>query len=172
MIRILSVENLFPNWEKGGLCMSNKNGKLRKKFVRLGVSVVVIAILFAALALVPAFHSAEYEIRDNHLTVERTNKHNTNMDVELYVIDEKGNVRETTVKINFEENVKSYSFDDEYFKNILKTEDDVFIKEVKSDLITCVSSYTPGVAIVLGILLIILFVACFFLMFSIFSFTC
>ncbi len=152
--------------------MSNKNGKLRKKLIRLGASLVVIAIAFAALALVPAFHSAEYEIRDNHLTVERTNKHNTNMDVEVYVIDEKGNVREATVKINFEENVKNYSFDTEYFKNILKTEDDVFIKEVKSDLITCVSSYTPGVAIVLSILLIIVFVASFFLLHSILFITC
>ena len=152
--------------------MSGKNGKLRKKLVRLGVSVVVIAIMFAALALVPAFHSAEYEISDNHLVVERTNKHNTNMDVEVYVIDEKGNVRETSVKIYFEENVESYSFDQEYFKNVLETEDDVFIKEVKSDLITCVSNYTPGVALVLSILMIIVFVACFFLLISILSFTC
>lgn len=150
--------------------MSNKNVKLRKKLVRLGVSLVVIAIVFAALALVPAFHSADYEVRDNHLTVERTNKHNTNMDVEVYMIDEKGNVRETTVKIYFDENVESYSFDKEYFQNILDTEDDVFIKEVKSDLITCISNFTPGVAIVLSILMIIVFVACFFLLTSIFSF--
>ncbi len=150
--------------------MSNKNVKLRKKLVRLGVSLVVIAIVFAALALVPAFHSADYEIRDNHLTVERTNKHNTNMNVEVYMIDEKGNVRETTVKIYFDENVESYSFDKEYFQNILDTEDDVFIKEVKSDLITCISSFTPGVAIVLSILMIIVFVACFFLLFSILGF--
>lgn len=131
---------------------------------------MVIAIVFAALALVPAFHSADYEIRDNHLTVERTNKHNTNMNVEVYMIDEKGNVRETTVKIYFDENVESYSFDKEYFQNILDTEDDVFIKEVKSDLITCISSFTPGVAIVLSILMIIVFVACFFLLFSILGF--
>lgn len=150
--------------------MSNKNVKLRKKLVRLGVSLVVIAIVFAALALVPAFHSADYEICDNHLTVERTNKHNTNMNVEVYMIDEKGNVRETTVKIYFDENVESYSFDKEYFQNILDTEDDVFIKEVKSDLITCISSFTPGVAIVLSILMIIVFVACFFLLFSILGF--
>ena len=150
--------------------MSNKNVKLRKKLVRLGVSLVVIAIVFAALALVPAFHSADYEIRDNHLTVERTNKHNTNMNVEVYMIDEKGNVRETTVKIYFDENVESYSFDKEYFQNILDTEDDVFIKEVKSDLITCISSFTPVVAIVLSILMIIVFVACFFLLFSILGF--
>ena len=150
--------------------MSNKNVKLRKKLVRLGVSLVVITIVFAALALVPAFHSADYEIRDNHLTVERTNKHNTNMNVEVYMIDEKGNVRETTVKIYFDENVESYSFDKEYFQNILDTEDDVFIKEVKSDLITCISSFTPGVAIVLSILMIIVFVACFFLLFSILGF--
>lgn len=150
--------------------MSNKNVKLRKKLVRLGVSLVVIAIVFAALALVPAFHSADYEIRDNLLTVERTNKHNTNMNVEVYMIDEKGNVRETTVKIYFDENVESYSFDKEYFQNILDTEDDVFIKEVKSDLITCISSFTPGVAIVLSILMIIVFVACFFLLFSILGF--
>lgn len=150
--------------------MSNKNVKLRKKLVRLGVSLVVIAIVFAALALVPAFHSADYEIRDNHLTVERTNKHNTNMNVEVYMIDEKGNVRETTVKIYFDENVESYSLDKEYFQNILDTEDDVFIKEVKSDLITCISSFTPGVAIVLSILMIIVFVACFFLLFSILGF--
>lgn len=150
--------------------MSNKNVKLRKKLVRLGVSLVVIAIVFAALALVPAFHSADYEIRDNQLTVERTNKHNTNMNVEVYMIDEKGNVRETTVKIYFDENVESYSFDKEYFQNILDTEDDVFIKEVKSDLITCISSFTPVVAIVLSILMIIVFVACFFLLFSILGF--
>lgn len=131
---------------------------------------MVIAIVFAALALVPAFHSADYEICDNHLTVERTNKHNTNMNVEVYMIDEKGNVRETTVKIYFDENVESYSFDKEYFQNILDTEDDVFIKEVKSDLITCISSFTPGVAIVLSILMIIVFVACFFLLFSILGF--
>ena len=131
---------------------------------------MVIAIVFAALALVPAFHSADYEIRDNHLTVERTNKHNTNMNVEVYMIDEKGNVIETTVKIYFDENVESYSFDKEYFQNILDTEDDVFIKEVKSDLITCISSFTPGVAIVLSILMIIVFVACFFLLFSILGF--
>ena len=67
--------------------MSNKNVKLRKKLVRLGVSLVVIAIVFAALALVPAFHSADYEIRDNHLTVERTNKHNTKDYIWIFLLN-------------------------------------------------------------------------------------
>ena len=146
--------------------MSSKNVKFRKKLVKVGVSLVVIAIVFAALALVPAFHSAEYELCDNHLTVERTNKHNTGMDVKVYIIDEKGNVRDDIVKINFEENVERFDFDQEYFKSALNTEDDVYIAEVNSDLITCISNYTPGVAIILCIMMIIVFVACFFLLFS------
>lgn len=149
--------------------MSTKNGLLRKKLVRLVASIGVLAIVFAVWTFVPAFQSAKYEIRDNQLMVERENKYNTNIDVVLTVIDEKGNVREETVKVHFEEGKTSYTFDQEYFKNVLETEDDVYIAGVEEEVSNIFSNFTPAVNVIMIIVFILSLIACFFFMISFFS---
>lgn len=135
-----------------------KNGKLRKKLVGMAISAVVCAIALLLIGLVPAFQSADYKIADNQLIVERTNKYNTNMSVVLNVIDAKGNVEKETVKIYFDDQTK-LNFDQEYFKRLLQTDDDVYLVEVDSALITTFSNFTPFVSTMLVILFIISIVA-------------
>lgn len=149
--------------------MSKKNGELRKKLVRLVASLGVLAIFMAILALVPAFQPAEYEIKDNQLIVERNNMYNTNMDVVLTVIDEKGNVREENVKVNFEANEINYTFDQEYFKAALETEDDVYIVDVDSELDSFFSNFTPVIRVIMIIVFILSLIACFFVMMAMFN---
>lgn len=144
--------------------MSKMNEKLRKKLVRLGISVVVLAIVFAVMALVPAFQDADYEIRDNQLTVVIENKYYTNMDVVVNVIDERGNVTSETVKIYFEEGKTNYTFDQEYFKNALETEDSVYVIDVENDTLSVFSNYTTFISIILGVLTVIALVAVFNIM--------
>lgn len=144
--------------------MSKMNEKLRKKLVRLGISVVVLAIVFAVVALVPAFQDADYEIRDNQLTVVIENKYYTNMDVVVNVIDERGNVTSETVKIYFEEGKTNYTFDQEYFKNALETEDSVYVIDVENDTLSVFSNYTTFISIILGVLMVIALVAVFNIM--------
>lgn len=155
---------LRSNEQKEGFCMSKMNEKLRKKLVRLGISVVVLAIVFAMVALVPAFQDADYEIRDNQLTVVIENKYYTNMDVVVNVIDERGNVTSETVKIYFEEGKTNYTFDQEYFKNALETEDSVYVIDVENDTLSVFSNYTTFISIILGVLMIIALVAVFNIM--------
>ena len=135
-----------------------KNGKLRKKLVGMAISAVVCAIVLLLIGLVPAFQSADYKIADNQLIVERTNKYNTNMSVVLNVIDDKGNVEKETVKIYFDDQTK-LNLDQEYFKRLLQTDDDVYLVEVDSALITTFSNFTPFVSTMLVILFIISIVA-------------
>ena len=151
--------------------MSKMNEKLRKKLVRLGVSVVVLAIVFALMALVPAFQHADYEIRDNQLTVVIENKYYTNMDVAVNVIDERGNVTSETVKIYFEEGKTNYTFDHEYFKNALETEDSVYVIDVENDILSVFSNYTTFISIILGVLMVIALVAVFNIMMFIMGLT-
>ncbi len=149
--------------------MSKKNGELRKKLVRMVASLGVLAIFMAILALVPAFQQAKYEIQDNQLIVERKNMYNTNMDVVLTVIDEKGNVREETVKVHFEENEINYTFDQEYFKNSLETEDDVYIVDVDGELDSFFSNFTPVIRVIMIIVFVLSLIACFFFIMSMFN---
>ncbi len=151
--------------------MSKKNGMLRKKLVRVGISVVVLAITLAVFALVPAFQSAKYEISDNQLVVERENMYNTNMDVVVNIIDDRGNVTRETVKIYFEGDETNYTYDQEYFKNVLETEDDVYVIEVEDGLFTTFSNYTTFVKILMIITFIIAMIACFSLMMFILGLT-
>lgn len=151
--------------------MSKKNEKLRKKLVRLGISVVVLAIMLAVFAFVPAFQSAKYEICDNQLVVERENVYNTNMDVIVNIIDDRGNVTRETVKVYFAGNETNYTYDQEYFKNILETEDDVYVIDVEDGLFTTFSNYTPLVTAFMIISFIIAMIACFSLMMFILGFT-
>lgn len=150
--------------------MSKKNEMLRKKLVRLGISVVVLAIMLAVFGLVPAFQSAKYEICDNQLVVERENMYNTNMGVIVNIIDGRGNVTRETVKVYFEGDETNYTFDQEYFKDILDTEDDVYVIEAEDGLFTTFSNYTTFVSVLMVILFIIAMIACFSLMMSIFDF--
>lgn len=149
--------------------MSKKNGELRNKLVRLVASFGVLAIFMAILALVPAFQQAKYEIQDNQLIVERNNMHNTNMDVILTVIDENGNVREETVKVHFEEDEINYTFDQEYFKNALETEDDVYIVDIDGELDSFFSNFTPVIRALMIIVFVLSLIACFFFIMSIFN---
>ena len=149
--------------------MSKKNGELRKKLVRLVASFGVLAIFMAILALVPAFQQAKYEIQDNQLIVERNNMYNTNMDVILTVIDENGNVREETVKVHFEEDEINYTFDQEYFKNALETEDDVYIVDIDGELDSFFSNFTPVIRALMIIVFVLSLIACFFFIMSIFN---
>lgn len=149
--------------------MSTKNGLLRKKLARLVVSIAVVAIMLAVWGLVPAFQTAEYEIRDNQLTVERDNKYNTNMDVAVIIIDERGNVKEEFVKVHFDEGKTSHIYDEEYFKNVLETEDDVHIVSVETELRNLFSNFTPVVNVIAVITFIITMIACFCFMMSLFN---
>ena len=149
--------------------MSTKNGLLRKKLARLVVSIAVVAIMLAVWGLVPAFQTAEYEIRDNQLTVERDNKYNTNMDVAVIIIDERGNVKEEVVKVHFDEGKTTHIYDEEYFKNVLETEDDVHIVSVESELRNLFSNFTPVVNTIAVITFIITMIACFCFMMSLFN---
>lgn len=149
--------------------MSKMNEKLRKKLVRLGASLGVLAIFMAILALVPAFQQAKYEIHDNQLIVERNNMYNTNMDVVLTVIDENGNVREETVKVHFEEDEINYTFDQEYFKNALETEDDVYIVDIDGELDSFFSNFTPAIRVIMVIVFVLSLIACFFFIMSMFN---
>ncbi len=149
--------------------MSTKNGLLRKKLARLVVSIAVVAIMLAVWGLVPAFQTAEYEIRDNQLTVERDNKYNTNMDVAVIIIDERGNVKEEVVKVHFDEGKTTHIYDEEYFKNVLETEDDVHIVSVETELRNLFSNFTPVVNVIAVITFIITMIACFCFMMSLFN---
>ena len=160
---------LRSNEQKEGFCMSKKNGELRNKLVRLVASFGVLAIFMAILALVPAFQQAKYEIQDNQLIVERNNMYNTNMDVILTVIDENGNVREETVKVHFEEDEINYTFDQEYFKNALETEDDVYIVDIDGELDSFFSNFTPVIRALMIIVFVLSLIACFFFIMSIFN---
>lgn len=128
--------------------MSKKNVKIR--IILLVILTVLFAIEIALIALVPEFQYLTYEIRDNQLVVIRENMCNTNLDVSLNVIDEKGNKRKETVKVYFEGNETKYTFDQEYFKEVLETEDDVHVIEVKTSL----SNYTKPIDIILSILIV------------------
>lgn len=150
--------------------MSKMNGKLRKKLVRLGISVVVIALVLAVIAVVPVFKSARTEIKDNQLTIVRENLHHRSVDVVVNMIDDKGNVEKVTVKINLEGEKTNYTFDQEYFKRVLDTEDNVYIVEIEDDLFNSFSNYTPWVSVIYAILFIIAMVACWYFMMSIMSF--
>lgn len=147
--------------------MSKMNEKLRKKLVRLGISVIVIAIVFAVLAVVPVFQTAKTEIKDNQLTVVRENLHHKGVKVVVNVIDDKGNVEKVTVKINFEGDETNYTFDQEYFKRVLDTEDNVYIVEIENNLFI---NYTPWVSVIFVILFIIIMIACLYFMMTIMSF--
>ncbi len=147
--------------------MSKMNEKLRKKLVRLGISVIVIAIVFAVLAVVPVFQTAKTEIKDNQLTVVRENLHHKGVEVIVNVIDDKGNVEKVTVKINFEGDETNYTFDQEYFKRVLDTEDNVYIVEIENNLFI---NYTPWVSVIFVILFIIIMIACLYFMMTIMSF--
>lgn len=149
--------------------MSTKNGLLRKKLVRLVVSIAVVAIMLAVWGLVPVFQTAEYEILDNQLTVERDNKYNTNMDVAVIIIDERGNVKEEVVKVHFDEGKTTHIYDEEYFKNVLETEDDVHIVSVETELRNLFSNFTPVVNVIAVITFIITMIACFCFMMSLFN---
>lgn len=149
--------------------MSTKNGLLRKKLVRLLVSIAVIAIMLAVWGLVPAFQTAKYEICDNQLTVERENKYNTNMDVAVIIIDERDNVKEEVVKVYFDEGKTTHIYDEEYFKNLLETEDDVHIVSVETELRNLFSNFTPVVNVIAVITFIITMIACFYFMMSLFN---
>ncbi len=161
---------LSSNERKEGLCMSKMNEKLRKKLVGLGISVVVIALVLAVLAVVPVFKSARTEIKDNQLTIVRENLHHKSVDVVVNMIDDKGNVEKVTVKINLEGDETNYTFDQEYFKRVLDTEDNVYIVEIEEDLFNSFSNYTPWVSVVCAILFIIAMIACWFFMMCVFSF--
>lgn len=151
--------------------MSQKNGMLRKKLVRLGISVVVLAIMLAVFAFVPAFQSAKYNICDNQLVVERENMYNTNMDVIVNIIDDRGNVTRETVKVYFEGDETNYTFDQEYFKDILETEDAVYVIDVEDGLFATFSNYTTFVTVFMVISFIIAMIACFSLMMLILGLT-
>lgn len=147
--------------------MSKKNEMLRKKLVRLGISVIVIAIVFAVLAVVPVFQTAKTEIKDNQLTIVRENLHHKGVEVIVDVIDDKENVEKVTVKINFEGDETNYTFDQEYFKRVLDTEDNVYIVEMENNLFI---NYTPWVSVIFVILFIIIMIACLYFMITIMSF--
>lgn len=150
--------------------MTTKKGRLRKKLLRLGISLLVLVALLWVMTLIPAFTTANHEIRDNVLYVtERDNKYNTNMDVVLTIIDEKGNLRKETVKVQFTEGETSFVYDQEYFKNVLDTEDEVYITEVDTELLTLFSNIGNPVKILLIIYYIIVMIACFAFMMSVFS---
>lgn len=133
--------------------MSKKNEKFRNnKLMRLLMSVIIIVIVFAMMAMVPAFQKADYEIRDNQMTIVRENKYYTNMNVIVDVIDEKGNVEREKVNIKFEDNKTNYTFDQEYFKKALETEDSVCIVDVDGNVLASFSNYTTFVSIILIIM--------------------
>lgn len=151
--------------------MTTKKGRLRKKLVRLGVSLLVLVALLWVMTLIPVFTTANHEICDNVLYVtERDNKYHTNMDVVLTIIDEKGNLREETVKVQFTEGETSFVYDQEYFKNLLDTEDEVYIAEVDTELFTLFSNIENPVKILLIIYYIIVMIACFVFVMSVSSF--
>lgn len=110
-------------------------------FIRL---VVVVALLVIG-ANIPAFAEAEVEIKDNCMTVVRENMYQTSVDVIVNEIDTKGNIEEKKVKVNFEDGVTEFSFDQEYFKDILETENDVYLVETSDRVFDIFSYYTTGV---------------------------
>lgn len=110
-------------------------------FIRL---VVVVALLVIG-ANIPAFAEAEVEIKDNCMTVVRENMYQTSVDVIVNEIDAKGNIEEKKVKVNFEEGVTEFSFDQEYFKEILETENDVYLVETSDRVFDIFAYYTTGV---------------------------
>lgn len=94
---------------------------------------------------IPAFREAEVEIKDNCMTIVRENMYQTSVDVVVNEIDAKGNVEEKKVKVNFEDGVTEFSFDQEYFKQVLETENDVYLIKTSDKVFDMFSYYTTGV---------------------------
>ena len=91
------------------------------------------------------------------------------MKVDVIRIDAKGNVAEETVEVLFEDDVTDFSYDQEYFKNVLGTEDDVYIIGVVDGLFNVIGSYSTGVSIALTIYAIIAFVLMWCILLSLFA---
>lgn len=141
----------------------------KKKGVRLLASILIFVLYLYLGTFIPQFASATKEIQDNCLTVHRENMSETSMKVDVIRIDAKGNVAEETVEVLFEDDVTDFSYDQEYFKNVLGTEDDVYIIGVVDGLFNVIGSYSTGVSIALTIYAIIAFVLMWCILLSLFA---
>ncbi len=141
----------------------------KKKSVRLLASILAFVLFLYIGTFIPQFASATKEIKDNCLTVHRENMSEIKMEVEIIRIDAKGNIAEETVEVMFEDGVTDFSYDQEYFKNALETEDDVYIKGASDKLFTLIGNYTTGVSIALTIYAIIVFALMWLMLISIFA---
>lgn len=141
----------------------------KKKGVRLLASILIFALYLYLGTFIPQFASATKEVQDNCLTVHRENMSEISMKVDVIRIDAKGNVAEETVEVLFEDDVTDFSYDQEYFKNVLGTEDDVYIIGVADGLFNVIGSYSTGVSIALTIYAIIAFVLMWCILLSLFA---
>ena len=141
----------------------------KKKGVRLLASILIFVLYLYLGTFIPQFASATKEIQDNCLTVHRENMSEISMKVDVIRIDAKGNVAEETVEVLFEDDVTDFSYDQEYFKNVLGTEDDVYIIGVVDGLFNVIGSYSTGVSIALTIYAIIAFVLMWCILLSLFA---
>ena len=130
----------------------------KKKGVRLLASILIFVLYLYLGTFIPQFASATKEIQDNCLTVHRENMSEISMKVDVIRIDAKGNVAEETVEVLFEDDVTDFSYDQEYFKNVLGTEDDVYIVGVADGLFNVIGSYSTGVSIALTVYAVIAFI--------------
>lgn len=141
----------------------------KKKGVRLLASILIFVLYLYLGTFIPQFASATKEVQDNCLTVHRENMSEISMKVDVIRIDAKGNVAEETVEVLFEDDVTDFSYDQEYFKNVLGTEDDVYIIGVVDGLFNVIGSYSTGVSIALTIYAIIAFVLMWCILLSLFA---
>lgn len=141
----------------------------KKKGVRLLASILIFVLYLYFGTFIPQFASATKEVQDNCLTVHRENMSEISMKVDVIRIDTKGNVAEETVEVLFEDDVTDFSYDQEYFKNVLGTEDDVYIIGVVDGLFNVIGSYSTGVSIALTIYAIIAFVLMWCILLSLFA---
>lgn len=137
-----------------------------KKILRTLIAGIVLVGTILLGAYLPILQTAKCEISDNTLIVERKNPYNTSVVVEVIEIDTNGNVEEERMRIHFEEGEENIEYNQEYFKKVLETENDVFVKGLSDRSLDFISYYTPAVTVLMVVVMILMLGSMFYFFFK------
>lgn len=149
--------------------MTTYNVQTNKSRFRAIVASIVLVVTFALAGWLPAFQTATTVVKDNQLLVERTNMKNTSVLVDVLEIDPKGNVKEHEVRVNYEDGEKYFTFDSNYFQQLLDTENQVIIKGVSEKSFASISYFTVPVGATVLILVCLMMSSVLYLIFKLFK---
>lgn len=129
------------------------NGQPKKRPNKLTVAAIIAVVTLLLGSFLPCFAVPDVVVYDNSFIVsERNNMYFKSMLVDVITIDEKGRVEEETVRLYLEGDETEYRFTKEDLKEILETEDEVYIKGLTEKAILQITFFTPVVGTCYAIL--------------------